>query len=422
MYLTGKKMMFILIYCLILNVSGFSWKSRFGAKTCLSKGFISKIKTGMCHRRAWWEFCGILLRAAVGMERSVSSLPLSLSVRTKLVQAGFRSTSDLLAVKQLQLSREAGLSQEEATDVQQTVRWAEEGREEAAGVSALELLQKEEELRSIVTFCSELDCALGGGIPVGKTTEICGVPGVGKTQLCLQLAVDAQVPECFGGVAGQVVFVDTEGSFVIQRLKDLAAAAVRHCSLLVENSEQEAAMATFTVEHILANVFIVRCHDYVELIAESLLLPEFLSRHPRVRLLVIDSVAFPFRQHFEDLSQRYRLLNGLAQRLLAVAVRHNVAVVLTNQMTTQVQPGQSQLVPALGEVWAHAPTLRVIFQWDGSQRVARIFKSPGHMDAHARYQITSDGFRDVDSSQQPAKRQRTDVDPTAAQQHQHRTE
>ncbi|KAM9785578.1 DNA repair protein RAD51 homolog 3 [Neosynchiropus ocellatus] len=351
------------------------------------------------------------------MERSVSSLPLSPAVRTKLGQAGFRSTSDLLTLTRLQLSRDAGLSQEEATDVLRTVRWEEEGNEEAEGVSALELLRKEEELRSIITFCSELDRALGGGVPVGKTAEICGVPGVGKTQLCLQLAVDAQVPECFGGVGGQVVFVDTEGSFTIQRLKDLAAAAVRHCSLLVEDAEQDAAMATFTVEHILANVFFVRCHDYVELIAESHLLPEFLSQHPRVRLLVIDSVAFPFRQHFDDLSQRYRLLNGLARRLLAMAVRHNIAVVLTNQMTTRVQQGQSQLVPALGEIWGHAPTMRLVLKWEGSQRVARVFKSPGHADATVRYQVTSDGFRDVDRSQQPAKRQRTDVDRSPVPRH-----
>lgn len=53
-----------------------------------------------------------------------------------------------------------------------------------ASVTALELLQKEEEeLRNIVTFSSRLDEALGGGVPIGKTTEVCGVPGVGKTQL-----------------------------------------------------------------------------------------------------------------------------------------------------------------------------------------------------------------------------------------------
>lgn len=70
----------------------------------------------------------------------------------------------------------------------QVVRREEGGGDEAAAaggasLTALDLLQKEEELRSIVTFSSQLDAALGGGFPVGKTTEICGAPGVGKTQL-----------------------------------------------------------------------------------------------------------------------------------------------------------------------------------------------------------------------------------------------
>lgn len=65
----------------------------------------------------------------------------------------------------------------------QAVRRAEEGGA-LSSLTALELLQKEEEeLRTIVTFCSQLDAALGGGAPLGKMTELCGVPGVGKTQL-----------------------------------------------------------------------------------------------------------------------------------------------------------------------------------------------------------------------------------------------
>lgn len=69
----------------------------------------------------------------------------------------------------------------------QAVRAAEEGASGGGVLSsftALELLQKEEEeLRAIVTFSSQLDAALGGGAPVGKMMEVCGVPGVGKTQL-----------------------------------------------------------------------------------------------------------------------------------------------------------------------------------------------------------------------------------------------
>lgn len=74
----------------------------------------------------------------------------------------------------------------------------------------------------------------------------------------LQLAVDVQVPQCFGGLGGQVVYIDTEGSFLVQRVVDLASAAVRHCALLAEDDEQKTAMATFTVETILSNMFLVR--------------------------------------------------------------------------------------------------------------------------------------------------------------------
>ncbi|XP_035501124.2 DNA repair protein RAD51 homolog 3 [Scophthalmus maximus] len=328
------------------------------------------------------------------MQRPVSSFSLSPGVKVKLASAGFRVTADLLHLSPPQLSREAGLSQQEALEVLQAVRSDGGG---GASMSALELLQKEGELRSIVTFSSHLDAALGGGVPVGKSTEICGTPGVGKTQLCLQLVVDVQVPQCFGGVEGQAIYIDTEGSFLLQRVVDVAAAAVRHCSLLVEDEEQRVAMTTFTVETILSNIFLVRCHDYVELLAELHLLPDFLTGHPKARLLVIDSVALPFRR-FEDLSQRTRVLYGLAQQLAAIATRHLVAVVLTNQMTTRLRGNQSQLVPALGESWGHAPTIRLLLQWSGSQRLATVFKSPSHADATIQYQITSDGFRDSDQS------------------------
>ncbi|XP_045913075.1 DNA repair protein RAD51 homolog 3 [Micropterus dolomieu] len=361
------------------------------------------------------------------MQRPISSLSLNPSVKVKLVSAGFQFTADLLHLKPLQLSKEAGLSQQEALEVLQAVGRAGGGGDEAgaaagggevsASLTALELLQKEEESRSIVTFSSQLDAALGGGLPVGKTTEICGAPGVGKTQLCLQLAVDVQVPQCFGGVGGQAVYIDTEGSFVLQRVVDIASAAVQHCSFLAEDDEQRDAMTNFTVDAILSNMFVVRCHDYVELLAELHLLPDFLSDHPSVRLLVIDSVAFPFRQHFDEMSQRTRLLNGLAQQLITMATSHNIAVAMTNQMTTRLRGGQSQLVPALGESWGHAPTTRLHLHWEGPRRLATVFKSPTQVESTVQYQITSEGFRDVDQSEQPqSKRPRTHLDQSATSQ------
>ena len=37
------------------------------------------------------------------------------------------------------------------------------------------------------------------------------MPGVGKTQLGIQLCVDVQLPQCYSGAAGHAVYIDTEG-------------------------------------------------------------------------------------------------------------------------------------------------------------------------------------------------------------------
>ncbi|KAJ7997016.1 hypothetical protein DPEC_G00224540 [Dallia pectoralis] len=318
----------------------------------------------------------------------------------------------LCDLRPLQLSKEAGISQEEAVEVLQAVR-CESGQETSAAsrLTALELLGREQELGTIVTFCSALDTALGGGLPVGKTMEVCGAPGVGKTQLCIQLAIDVQIPVCFGGLGGKSLYIDTEGSFLVQRAVDIAQAAVEHCGLLAEDAEQHEALKEFTVETILSNIFLVRCHDYVELLAETYLLADFLTHHPAIRLVVIDSIAFPFRHDFDDFSQRTRLLNGLAQQLIQMATNHNVAVILTNQMTTKVWNGQSKLVPALGESWGHAATQRLILHWEGTNRLASLYKSPSQMEATVPYQITGEGFRDTPQSDQS----KASVDPTVSQ-------
>lgn len=51
--------------------------------------------------------------------------------------------------------------------------------------------------------------------------------------------------------------MDTEGGFLLQRIEDIAAAVVRHCSLLVEDDEQREGILTFTVETILSNIYVV---------------------------------------------------------------------------------------------------------------------------------------------------------------------
>lgn len=74
-------------------------------------------------------------------------------------------------------------------------------------MSALDLYRLQCAARRIITFCSDLDRIMGGGVELGSVSEFCGVPGVGKTQMGIQLAVDVQIPAAFGGVEGKAVYI-----------------------------------------------------------------------------------------------------------------------------------------------------------------------------------------------------------------------
>nr|KAF6301171.1 RAD51-like protein C [Pipistrellus kuhlii] len=187
----------------------------------------------------------------------------------------------------------------------------------------------------------------------------------------MQLAVDVQIPECFGGVEGEAVFIDTEGSFMVDRVVDLATACIQHLHLIAGTGMEE------------------------ELLAQVYLLSDFLSEHAKVRLVIVDGIAFPFRHDFDDLSLRTRLLNGLAQQMISLANNHRLAVILTNQMTTKIDKNQAMLIPALGESWGHAATIRLILHWDQKQRLATLYKSPSQKESTVLFQITPQGFRDA---------------------------
>ncbi|KAI0223234.1 DNA repair RAD51-like protein 3 [Lamellibrachia satsuma] len=342
----------------------------------------------------------------LAMQRELGSFPLTPGHRQKLHNAGFLVVEDVLQVKPDELGREIGVTHEEVLDILTLVKGATKSPtatlkdptmhlERAHGhMTLLDMLQEPRLQQYIVTFSEQLDGILGGGVPLTRITEFCGAPGIGKTQICMQLAVDVQIPECFGGVCGETVYIDTEGTFIVDRIKDIAMATMDHCQQMaaVEAShEQQQALQTFTLESILGGIHYFRCHDYVELIAVIHILPKFLVDHANVRLVVLDSVASPFRHHFDDYSRRTRVLSRMAQNLNRMANVQRLAVVLTNQMTTKFTESMGQrshLVPALGETWGHTAAIRVVLHWVHQQRCALLYKSSSCKQAVVPYQIT----------------------------------
>merc|ERR1712135_144735 len=107
------------------------------------------------------------------------------------------------------------------------------------------------------------------------------------------------MPKECGGIQGQAIFIDTEGSFNVSRLQDMSEACIKHC-----NSVMGLPNDMWTFKSIIDNIFVFRCREITELLSCVMILKEFLKTHDQVRLIVIDSLAFHFRHDLENTALR----------------------------------------------------------------------------------------------------------------------
>ena len=356
------------------------------------------------------------------MKQSLNSLLVKHSSLQQLLLAGFLYLDELEGVTPVELSKETKLSLEESLQVIDEVRKHRTDSVSAEkltthdlsakdailptakpvpqSMSSLELFWREQEQAGVPTGCAEMDDMLGEGVPFGKMTEICGVPGIGKSQLAFQLCINSCVGR--GAQTSEAVLVDTEGSFVVQRARQMADAVCME-GVYVSKRREGVEESSVTSESVLSRIHYFRCMDVVQLLCVVNTLDQFVKERraegSRIKLVVIDSIAFPFRMDMHELKMRSRLLQTLSQSLMELTQKFGLAVVLTNQMTSRPsgreQEGRMQQVPALGDSWAHIPTIRLVLQWSGPVRTARLAKSPTHMEKVVSYEITDRGVSDL---------------------------
>ena len=308
---------------------------------------------------------------------SLAHLPLRPSTLSLFHQRGFYTVVEVEQAKSSgglsNLAAELGVSLPEASQLYREIAAERPSTPTQAPVP-----------RSIVTFCRKIDQLLGGGIATGQLTELSGPPGVGKTQWALQLAVNARLPREFGGVAGEVAIIDSEGSIDAERCHALAVALVQHVKLGAQR-RQQTIPDDWSVETVLKGIHVYRVYDQA---AQTAALYS-LSSQTNLRLVLIDSIAFHYRAS-DDYSARTQHLIDMARFLTDLSAQKQLAVVAINQMTTK--PDGSQ-VPALGEAWAHAVTTRLQLT---SQRTCRLIKSPSLPPGEASYVILECGVRGDD--------------------------
>nr|CDS15925.1 DNA repair protein RAD51 3 [Echinococcus granulosus] len=369
--------------------------------------------------------------------RELVMLPLPTSVLRELSRAGYSNVGEISGLTIEQIESVCKIPKPRAASIATIIQEHASLRKDSVFTtnfpnknlfyprSALQMLHpslsnlvnpSEFRVANVLTMSKSFDDLMGGGFPCGRITELCGQPGVGKTQFCLQTCLTVQIPQWCGGLAGEAIFLDTEGSFIPKRLHQMAVELVKHCQTMLapydsyaDAEEKVACLEALsripTEESLLSKVHYIRCTGYLQLLAAVQRLGEFCKYHPNIRLIIVDSIALPFRYEFEDIPQRNRLLAAVAQSLLSTASAQNAAVIMTNQITTKFVTSEtsattrSTLVPALGESWGHICSVRLLLsKAEGSdaeqRRTARLLKHPGRPPGTAAYQVTAGGIRD----------------------------
>jgi DNA repair protein RadA len=215
-------------------------------------------------------------------------------------------------------------------------------------------------------------------------TDLIGEYGVGKTQISLTLAVNVQLPVEAGGLNGNAVYVDTEGTFIPERVYQIA-----------ETKELDP-------HQTLGNIFLARAYNS----SHQCLLTDHLFKfcpENNVKLVVVDSMIGHFRGEYvgrENLSERQQKLNRQLHKLNRLAEAYNIAVVVTNQV--QANPTAffgDPNKPAGGNVMAHACTHRVYLRKGGKgTRIATVIDSPYLPEKKTRFRITESGVEDAEES------------------------
>ena len=200
-------------------------------------------------------------------------------------------------------------------------------------------------LERLPSGCQSLDLLLGGGVESGVITQIYGESGTGKSNIVLQLAVQA-VARGF-----RVIFIDTEG-FSAERFKQIAGPGAEE-------------MATK-----------IMIFEPMSLEQQAIAIREASKIAGRdLGLIVLDSATSLYRVLLEadDNRQVRRTLTVQLSECQEIARRHRIPVVITNQVYTDIE--NNALRPMGGTSLEHMCKAIVFLEKKGEGlRSARLMK------------------------------------------------
>ena len=294
----------------------------------------------------------------------------------KLRQSGFGEFSAIAAALPHELAEVAGISVESAKKAIEAAK----STVDIGFETAEDVYERRKSIIRIKTSSTALDDLLGGGIETMAITEMYGRFSSGKSQLGFQLAVNVQRPVDQGGLAGGVLFVDTEATFRPERIVQIAEAQGMDPQAVLKNIQVARAENS---DHQI--ILVERCEEVIE-------------KH-NIKLVIVDSLTSHFRSDYLGrgaLSERQQKLNKHVHDLQRMAEKYNLAVYVTNQVMDN--PGilfGDPTTPIGGHVLAHMSTYRLyVRKSKEDKRIARLVDSPNMPEGEAVFKVTPKGVTD----------------------------
>jgi len=299
-------------------------------------------------------------------------------IASKLEAAGVYDLMGLAVMSPSDLAEMAGVGAAVARKAIQAAR----GMMNLGFMDGTEFDKRRHDVLYITTGSKNLDELLGGrGVESRAITEAYGAFGSGKTQLGLALAVNAQLPVSQGGANGKAVYIDTEGTFRPDRVRQLAEG-------IGANGDK-----------VLKNILVARAFnsDHQILLIDKI--TEMVKNGEPIKLVVIDSLTAHFRAEFSgrgQLADRQQRLNRYLHNLMKLGDQHNIAIYVTNQVMSNPAMMFGDPTTAIGgNIVGHASTYRIYLR-RGKQgsRVAKMIDSPNLPDNETVFFVTGEGLRD----------------------------
>lgn len=216
-----------------------------------------------------------------------------------------------------------------------------------------------------------VDRLLGGGIETKVITQIYGPPASGKTNVCLQLALSCIKKN------KKVILIDTEGGHSIDRMKQIAGP---NFDKFIENVMFFGPTRFEEQDKIIDNLGTIVSSKF--------------------GLIVLDSAVSLYRIGTDEdkIQNLNRLMSKQLARLSELARKHDLAVVVTNQIYTSPDDGSAE--PIGGNIlkyWCKA-IIELKKDPDGVREAVLIRHLSIAEGQKAKFIISGDGLRDYNET------------------------